>query len=441
MKHPVHGGGKRDTTMGGIRELRANGRNAMIGKRVARLYLVMFLVWLTGVTVALLILSRSLGFRRYLLSLDFRAFYTGGRMALEGVGAGLYDLPTQYRWQSGFAPELGNLSDLYPFFSPPFVAVPLMLPASLPYESAYIIWGVLNIALMALICSLLVSMLAEAGQSAQFRALELGLTFLPVWVTIAQGQVSFILVLALLLGWRALRSGKDWQAGLGLALLLARPQLVIVPALILVWKRRLRALAGLALGTGILMSLSWLLVGWQGLLSYGRLLVSAFTWGNAYALHPQRMHTWRGFLHLLLGTDDPAQVQIWWLVGVAMAIGLLLWAWRRPWDARSPRFDLQWSFLVLVTLFTSPHLYSHDLSLLVVPGALVARYLAAQPSRGLRHRLLALLLPLGYLMPVATLLWAIRLRLQFSVLFYMLAIFILLWALGQVSQESAVETI
>ncbi len=407
----------------------------MTGKRTARLYFIMFLIWLTGIVFALLILSRSLGFRHYLLSLDFRAFYTGGRMALRGVGADLYDLPAQYRWQSEFAPELSDLSDLYPFFSPPFVAIPLMLPASLPYESAYIVWGLLNIALVALMCSLLAAMLAEAGQSVQFRALELGLTFLPVWVTVVQGQVSFILVLALLCGWRALHLGKDGQAGLGLALLLARPQLVIVPALILVWKRRLRAFAGLALGAGILTFLSWLMVGWQGLLGYGRLLVSAFTWGNAYAIHPQRMHTWRGFLHLLLGTDDPTQVQIWWLVGVVMTMGSLLWSWRGPWDARSARFDLQWSLLVIVTLFTSPHLYSHDLNLRIVPGALVARYLAIQPMRGLQHKLLALLLPLGYLMPIATLLWAIRLHLQFSVLFYLLAIVALLWASHKATKE------
>lgn len=424
-----------------IQELGTNGEKAMIAKCTARLYIVMFLVWLAGIALVLLILSRSLGVRRYLLSVDFRAFYTGGQMALRGVGADFYDLPTQYRWQSEFAPELSDLSDLYPFFSPPFVAVPLMLPASLPYESAYIVWGLWNAALMALICSLLVAMLAEAGQSAQFRALEWGLTFLPVWVTVVQGQVSFILVLALLFGWRALRFGKDWQAGLGLALLLARPQLVLVPALILIWKRRPQALAGLALGAVALMLLSWLLVGWQGLSGYGRLLASALTWGNAYALHPQRMHTWRGFLYLLLGTDDPAQVQIRWLAGVALALMLLFWSWRGPWEARSPRFDLQWSLLVIVTLFTSPHLYSHDLSLLVVPGALVARYLAIQPPRGLQYRLLVLLLPLGYLMPIATLLWATRLRLQFSVLFYVLAIFVLLWALLKVPQASAARAV
>jgi hypothetical protein len=100
----------------------------------------------------------------------------------------------------------------------------------------------------------------------KFRILEMTLTFLPVWVTIVQGQISLVLVLAMLMSWRSVQASDDVQGGLWLALL--KPQFVFVPALALAWQRRWRALLGLALGSGVLLLISLLMVGggrfWQG---------------------------------------------------------------------------------------------------------------------------------------------------------------------------------
>lgn len=399
----------------------------------------LFIFWLVGVAVVVLSIVQDRGFRLYLLELDFRAYYTAGRMVLGGVRAGFYDLPTQYLWQHQFAPEFGDQSYLMPFLNPPFIAIAVAPLAWLPLQVAYLAWAAVNVALLALVCWLLLDVLGGAGSRIKLRALVMSLTFLPVIVTVMQGQLSFVLVLALLLSWRALRSGRDLQGGLWLTLLLVKPQLALVPALALVWKRRLRALGGLALGGAAALLISLLMVGWDGLQGYLRLVLAASSWGDAYTIHPRAMHTWRGFLHLLLRTDNLADVQPWWPLGVAVALGLLLWGWRGRWSAASSRFDLQWALLVVVVLFTSPHANWHDLSLLLVPGALVVRYLADGGQAGVQYKLLVALPFLGYLAVWANSLGISDLRLQFSVVIMVVALLVLSWASGQTERESLVE--
>src|SRR5919199_1371655 len=84
-----------------------------------------FLLWLVVFAAFLRAQTEDSGIRSHVLGLDFRAYYTAGRMVLGGVKADFYALPTQYLWQRGFAPEVPDPSRLLPFLNPPFVAAPL----------------------------------------------------------------------------------------------------------------------------------------------------------------------------------------------------------------------------------------------------------------------------------------------------------------------------
>lgn len=387
-----------------------------------------FIPWLLVATATLLALDQSVGLRAFVLGTDFRALYTGGRMLLGGIGPQLYHLPTQYAWQREFAPELGDPSQLLPFLNPPFVAIALALVAKLPFEAAYLVWAGLNVALLAVVCRVLVQTLGGVDRSVKFRALAISLTFPPILIAFIQGQLSLVLVLALLSSWRALERGRDFRGGLWVALLLIKPHLAFVPAVLLAWQRRISAIAGLGLGGGILLLVSLLLVGWRGLQGYMQLLMTAVSWHNRYGIHPERMHTWHGFLYLL-AADNPIGVQRWWLVGVVLSLGLLLWSTRR-WSS-SARFSLQWALMVNIALFSSRHANFHDLSLLVVPSSLTVRYLATRQEAGPADKLLTMLSFLGGWAMVASLLWSSGLRLQISVLFVLLNVAALTWALTQ----------
>ena len=157
-------------------------------------------------------------------------------MLLGGVGAKFYDLETQYLWQREFAPELTALSQLMPFPYPPFAALPLLPLAALPLPAAYMTWVLLNTALLVQLYRLLISAIGSADRKVRLRVLAVCLSFAPVWITIMQGQFSLILTLSFLASWHALSCSRDLQAGLWLALLLVRPQLVAAPGLALVWR-------------------------------------------------------------------------------------------------------------------------------------------------------------------------------------------------------------
>ena len=348
-------------------------KEGMTSRRMLLRMGLLFVVCILGIAILLLRFNQNMGPERYLYNVDFRAFYSAGQMLLAGVGADFYDPITQYSWQSKFV-EMSSLSQLLVFLNPPFIAAPFALVAMLPMPAAYLAWAIVNVTLLAIVCYLLVEMLADAGHHTQYAVLVLTVLFLPVIVTLMQGQLSFLLMIGSLMSWRAFHAGKELESGLWLGLLLVKPQLALVPALVMLWQRRWRALAGLMLAGAVSLAISLPLVGWSGLKGWLRGMAVASGWGDMYGIHPQRTYTWRGILHRLMGTDSAGEVMIWWLAGSMMALALLFWVWRRRVGVKIPPSDIQWALLVIVMLFVSPHTYIHDLSLLLIPGALIARY-------------------------------------------------------------------
>lgn len=86
-----------------------------------------FVVGLVLMLAMVLPVVQRSGLRSYVLATDFRAYYTAGAMALNGVRDGFYDLATQYTWQQGFVPEMVGQADLLVFLNPLFVAVAVAL--------------------------------------------------------------------------------------------------------------------------------------------------------------------------------------------------------------------------------------------------------------------------------------------------------------------------
>ncbi len=86
------------------------------------------------------------------------------------------------------------------------------------------------------------------GQSDRLLFALLLASMLPVFIAFLMGQSTMILLLGLTLVATGLRGRNDAAAGLGLAMLLIKPQLVVIPVALLVWRGRLRGLAYFAVG-------------------------------------------------------------------------------------------------------------------------------------------------------------------------------------------------
>jgi len=351
--------------------------------------------------------ANGMGWPTYLQGADIRPYYTGGAIVLNGDGVRLYDLNTQWRAQQLAFPALQNRADLLPFLAPPFVAAPMALLAMLPVKTAFLVWLACNWVFLALLTQRFAQVLAPLGQRAQIAVIVLCVTCAPVFVTLLQGQWALVLALSSFFAWQNLRENHGFRGGLCLALWLFKPQLLLIPLAVLLWKKQLRVLAGFATGSALLGSVSFWLIGFEGLKSYAQLLKTASGWNHQFGVRPEAMYTWRGFLH-----NFTSETNVWWWLGVLPLVGVLAWSWRGTWplgnceetatsstrsarDNDLARFDACWAMTIFVSLFCSPYLYYHDLTLLLVPVLLIAS--AAQNSDQFvspRFKKLLLILPI-----------------------------------------------
>ena len=357
--------------------------------------------------------ASGMGWPTYLQGTDIRPYYTGGALVLGGDGARLYDLDAQWRAQQNAFPGLQNRADLLPFLAPPFVAAPMAILAMFSVRTAFLIWLACNWIFLALLTQRFAQVLAPSGRRAQIFVVVACITCAPVFVTLLQGQWALVLALSSFFAWQNLRENRGFRGGLWISLWLFKPQLLLLLLAVLLWKKQRRALAGFAAGSAVLGSVSLALIGFKGLESYGQLLKTASGWSNQFGVRPEAMYTWRGFLH-----NFSDQTNFWWWLGVLPMLGVLAWSWRDAWpvessedkssevessevesreieaskkpatsstrsarDTELARFDACWAMTIFASLFCSPYLYYHDLTLLLVPVFLLAS--AAQNSAAL----------------------------------------------------------
>jgi hypothetical protein len=371
------------------------------------------------------------GTAAYFRATDFRAFYAAGQIVAAGRGGQLYNLQEQYTWQAAAA-GLNDPLQLLVFINPPFAALPFALLGRLPLDWAYGVWTFVNLAILVLIGVLLSGPLRHARSTVQVAAVVLSLTFMPVVVTIVQGQWSLLLTAGLLLSWRAFRKDKDLQAGLWLGVLAVKPQLILLPLVALLWQRRWRSVIGLMVSCGITLGLSLAVTGGHGLIEYARLLAAATGWGDRYGIHPQAMYTVRGLAHALLGTNDPNRTLPIWAAGCFLVLSLVWYGWRHAGKVDDAGQSMRWAMLVIAMLLLSPHAYSHDLSLLIVTGALIVSALAEAPTREPINGVLAVLTPLGYGILSLMILLNFPWRIHAIVIFLILVLIVLAARAGKV---------
>jgi hypothetical protein len=366
-----------------------------------------------GLGISLLLLqtvglSRALGdapFSSYIRShTDFPAFLTGARLVAAGQAARLYDLAAQEPVQRALVGDaLINERGLLPYNHLPFLAFILAPFAGAPIETSYAIWMIATLLALAAALALLTGELLAYSESQPWRHVGLiwaalglwglALGFFPLFISLLAAQVTAWVLLSGAIALRAFRTGHEGWAGVALAGGLLKPQLLIVPLLVLLVLRRGRALAGFSAvaggaGLGAVLALGG--VGWVP--TYLRLLIQVAGVDGAGAIQPLLMGNWRGFLGLIAFHFDPEGAPggaAPWALPLALGLGAitvlgLLVAWRRGgWDparggtVAARAWDVRWAATILATLLTSPHLPPYELALWLLPGVLIWRALRA----------------------------------------------------------------
>jgi Glycosyltransferase family 87 len=300
---------------------------------------------------------------------DFAGPYTGAMILRGGHAGKLYHVSEQVRVQENLPGQPGMF---LPYLYPPFQAVLLLPLTRLGYRSAYIGWGVINILLWLVARRLLTNAIALDP----YRCLKLCSLFFPVAVTIIQGQFSLIVLVSFVLTYSLLQQKREFAAGVALGAGLVKFQIVLPFALIFVFRRKWKFIAGLTTVAGFLVAVSLLAVGLSGLLSYAHLLADIARHPSApmySTLSPANMPTVRGFLLGLFSRRIPlGWVAILWL---AVSGGLLILV-ARYWDSREGDrgpggLDLVFAAALAASVAVAPHLNVHDLTPMLLAIILV----------------------------------------------------------------------
>lgn len=315
--------------------------------------------------------SREAG-ERFVVRTDFLAFYTGGRFFLEGRMDELYDFGNQVAFQQTIRPGL-TLDSFHPFLNPP-CAAPLMAPfAAGSYAWGAVCWTAVQLAMLA-------GSVWLARRAFSFpRSLSAGetavnaLLFYPAVYSLLLVQNSFATLFFCTGFVYLLADRRDFAAGLAGSLLLYKPQYIVLAALPALAKFRWRALAGLAVGGAAHLAAGFW-TGAEAMRDYAALapeLPDIIRIGGGYDYNVWAVHSWFGFFSLLLDHWSMAAADALTLLVGTATLGLLVWHWKGiPWEPASAawRFSMAGSLALVLPL--SPHLFTYDLSLLLLPMAI-----------------------------------------------------------------------
>lgn len=316
---------------------------------------------------------------QFLLQADFTAFYTGATIAAQGFGSQLYDLDLQRRVQETVIyPHHFAVGDLLPFRNPPFALLPFLPWAWMPIHLAYWGWAAVNLLLFVSALRILTAGCPSLKARRDVTALlwVASFAFLPSLSAVLLGQLSFWLLFFWAAGFYFLRRGSDFRAGALLAGVVLKPQLMLVAPLLFLSRGRWGALGGLVLGAIGLMVTSLVVV---GPFDPTRFLEASRETAGWLPLSLDL--TWSGLASGLL-QPWPGAILPATLAADGLTLALLWRAWRGEWNPGSPLFSLKLALLALASMLVSPHLYGHDLVLLI-PGAFyVADYLVSVGAGG-----------------------------------------------------------
>lgn len=285
---------------------------------------------------------------------DFIAFWSAGRLALDGHAADAWDLSLIGAFQLDVYPGLsGPTQWAYPPTTLPLV----MLFGALPYLVAYTAWVVVGLALY-------LGALSPLLRRKSAYAWPMALAFPGLWLGIPSGQIQFF-VAALIGAALVLLPRRPVLAGILIGLLVIKPQLGVLIPLALVAGRQWRAFAAAAttsavavVGSTAVFGVSALDIWWSSL----GVLGDAIDDGTAPVYKFVTPYMGMRLLGLSEGLSLAAHALM------ALVTGWVVWMlWRRTHDP-----FVRGSATVVGTFLTTPYAADYDLAVLAFPIAWMA---------------------------------------------------------------------
>jgi hypothetical protein len=217
----------------------------------------------------------------------------------------------------------------------------------------------------------------------------------PAFFTLVRyAQLSGLSLLLLSLALAALVRDRRFLAGVFIGLMVFKPQLGVVIALVMILAGEWRVVAGAAVAGSAELAGAWLAGGSTVMRQYVDVLLTLARDPSLVQIYPGEVHSLRGFAHLLSGSSVLLSV-----VTIA-AVVAAVWLGVRTWKSAMP-LRVKWGLLLVFTVLASPHLLTYDLILLTIPLLVFADWAVAHQEHA-QQPWIARLLLLLYLAPFSS---------------------------------------
>jgi len=293
---------------------------------------------------------------------DFKIFYTAGRLADTGAIHQLYNIQAQLGVQEALLGHSLNQNELLPFNHPPLLVPILQIISSPDYLASYLHWLVIMICLLGVTGFVMGRALRErkVGRGYSLLILAALLLFYPVFISLLKGQDTPFLLLGGALWMYGILTQNDPVAGMGLAMMIIRPQIAIMLAVPFLFNRR-KVWWWFCGGAAGLTLYSLILVGFGAAGDFIHLLLISAV-GQGYGLTQGAMFNFTGMLLRIFPQININLIHYmsWGLFVVTIAGLSILW---------KTSVQIRMKHLVLaicLSLFAAPHLHYHDLAFLII---------------------------------------------------------------------------
>lgn len=303
-------------------------------------------------------------FREMQNGIDFCHFYAAARIVRDGRGAQLYDPLLQYDYLARYSGRVGT------YFNHPAFETLIYLPFCLwTLSSGYTLWSAFNAVLLLFVAKLLSNqlLLSRSWPLLGF----VSLLYVPVVLNFLQGQDSLLLLFLLCAAFTAEQRHRNFLAGCLLACGLFKFHLVIPLAIVLMVGAGRSLWRGLVCGGLGLIGLSATSLGWSAISMYPQFLYRLSSLPLA-GIHYRAMANLRGLWEVAV--SDSSRLTFCFAVGSSLAV-LGIGAHASLLCKRSSCNKLAWAIAVLTATLVSYQISPHDLTILLLPVALLVDHI------------------------------------------------------------------
>ncbi len=319
---------------------------------------------------------------------DYESFWAAGRAFIHSGPSSVYNIDTIDHFEAAFSRfhgVNGGPIEVPPGLYPPPYYLTVVPFALLSPVVSFVIWTAVQVLIAGYV---VIRLVKRFSNPSPVLAIAL-ILFFPIPFSLFYGQATILLMFAVLQAYDAFERGDEGRAGMWLAVLFLKPQYAIAFPLILLYKRRWRAFAGLTAIAAAIGVTSLFMMGIGGIRNYLDLSHLYTGFHNRHpTVRPEHMMNWHSVLiNLFPNLPDGTGTALTWLMAL-LSFAALPFLWRGEWNPRSVRFAEQMLVSMIIVLMASFHSHIHGAVLLLVPGCVIM-------ANGCRSRALRLSIQSG----------------------------------------------